>query len=59
MLQDVWSIPKMKNCIYCKGMDDYILVDTEDVLMICKKDKEQEIKEYVAEVKRNRGEKFL
>jgi len=42
-----------------QGMDDYILVDTEDVLMICKKDKEQEIKEYVAEVKRNRGEKFL
>jgi mannose-1-phosphate guanylyltransferase len=28
-------------------------------LLICKKDKEQEIKEYVAEVKRNKGDKFL
>jgi mannose-1-phosphate guanylyltransferase len=34
-------------------------VDTPDVLMICKKDKEQEIKEYVAEIKRNKGDKFL
>ena len=42
-----------------QGMDDYIMVDTDDVLMICKKEKEQEIKEYVAEVKRNKGEKFL
>jgi mannose-1-phosphate guanylyltransferase len=40
-------------------MDDYILVDTEDVMLICKKEKEQEIKEYVAEVKRNKGERFL
>jgi len=30
------------------------------VLPICKKDKEQEIKEYVAaEIKRNKGDKFL
>jgi mannose-1-phosphate guanylyltransferase len=40
-------------------MDDYIVVDTDDVLMICKKDKEQEIKQYVAEVKRNKGDKYL
>ena len=40
-------------------MDDYIMVDTPDVLLICKKEKEQEIKEYVAEVKRNKGDKFL
>jgi mannose-1-phosphate guanylyltransferase len=40
-------------------MDDYIVVDTDDVLMICKKEKEQEIKQYVAEVKRNKGDKYL
>jgi mannose-1-phosphate guanylyltransferase len=28
-------------------------------MLICKKEKEQEIKEFVAEVKRNKGEKFL
>ena len=42
-----------------QGLDDFIVVDTKDVLLICKKDREQEIKEYVAEVKRNKGEKFL
>jgi mannose-1-phosphate guanylyltransferase len=42
-----------------QGLDDYILVDTDDVMLICKKEKEQEIKEYVGEVKRNKGERFL
>jgi len=45
--------------VLLQGMDDYIVVDTDDVLMICKKDKEQEIKQYVAEVKRNKGDKYL
>jgi mannose-1-phosphate guanylyltransferase len=42
-----------------QGLDDFIVVDTTDVLLICKQDKEQEIKEYVAEVKRNLGDKYL
>lgn len=42
-----------------QGLNDFIIVDTNDVLLICKKDKEQEIKEYVAEVKRNIGDKYL
>ncbi len=45
--------------VLLQGLDGYIVVDTKDVLMICKKDREQEIKEYVAEIKRTRGEKFL
>jgi mannose-1-phosphate guanylyltransferase len=45
--------------VLLQGVEDYIIVDTKDVLMICKKDKEQEIKEYVAEIKRNKGEKYL
>lgn len=45
--------------VLLQGLKDYIIVDTKDVLLICKKDKEQEIKEYVAEVKRNKGDKFL
>ena len=42
-----------------QGLDNYIVVDTPDALLICKKDKEQEIKEYVAAVKRKKGDKFL
>ena len=45
--------------VLLEGLDDFIVVDTEDVLLVCKKDKEQNIKEYVAEVKRNKGEKYL
>jgi mannose-1-phosphate guanylyltransferase len=45
--------------VMLQGLDDYIIVDTEDVLLICKKEKEQEIKEYVAEVKRNKGDRYL
>ena len=45
--------------VLLQGLDDFIIVDTNDVLLICKKDKEQEIKDYVAEVKRNKGDKYL
>lgn len=45
--------------VMLQGLKDYIIVDTRDVLLICKKNKEQEIKEYVAEVKRNKGDKYL
>lgn len=45
--------------VILQGLDDFIVVDTKDVLLICHKDKEQEIKDYVAEVKRNLGDKFL
>ncbi len=48
-----------KKLVLIQGLDDFIVVDTPDVLLICKKDKEQAIKEYVAEVKRNKGDKFL
>ncbi|HRF27063.1 MAG TPA: sugar phosphate nucleotidyltransferase, partial [Ferruginibacter sp.] len=45
--------------VLLQGLEGFIVVDTKDVLLICKKDKEQDIKEYVAEVKRNKGDKFL
>jgi mannose-1-phosphate guanylyltransferase len=45
--------------VLLQGLDNYIVVDSNDVLLICKKDKEQEIRDYVAEVRRNKGEKYL
>ncbi len=51
-------VPDQK-LVLLQGLEDYIIVDTKDVLMICKKEKEQEIKEYVAEIKRNKGDKYL
>ncbi|WP_246073497.1 mannose-1-phosphate guanylyltransferase [Dinghuibacter silviterrae] len=48
-----------KKLVLLQGLEDFIVVDTNDVLLICKKDREQEIKEFVAEVKRKKGEKYL
>ena len=48
-----------KKLVVLQGLDEFVVVDTKDVLLICKKDKEQDIKEYVAEIKRNKGEKYL
>jgi mannose-1-phosphate guanylyltransferase len=45
--------------VVLQGLNDFIVVDTGDVLLICKKDKEQEIKEFVGDVKRQKGDKFL
>ncbi len=48
-----------KKLVLLQGLEDYIVVDTNDVLMICKKEKEQEIKNFVNDVKRNKNEKFI
>ena len=42
-----------------QGLEDFIVIDTEDALLICRKDKEQHVKDYVAEVKRNKGDNYL
>ena len=45
--------------VLLQGLDDFIVVDTKDVLLVCRKSKEQEIKNFVTEVKRKKGERFL
>jgi len=45
--------------VVLQGLDDYIVADTADVLLICRKEKEQDIKLYVAEVKKTNGDQFL
>ncbi|MBL7717744.1 MAG: mannose-1-phosphate guanylyltransferase [Flavipsychrobacter sp.] len=42
-----------------QGLENFIVIDTPDVLLVCERNREQQIKEYVAEVKRNKGEKYL
>jgi len=42
-----------------QGLEQYIVIDTPEVLLICERSKEAQIKDYLAEVKRNKGEKFL
>jgi len=42
-----------------QGLEDYIVVNEDDVLLIVKKDQEQKIKHFLEDVKKNTGEKYL
>ena len=41
------------------GVDDLIIVNTPDALLVCKKEDEQHIKQYVAKVKEQKGDTYL
>lgn len=45
--------------VILQGLDDCIVVDTGDVLLICKKDNEQQIKDMTGDVKRKEMDEFL
>lgn len=42
-----------------EGLDDYIVIDTDDVLMICPKSNEQNIKRFIDDVKFQKGTRFV
>jgi mannose-1-phosphate guanylyltransferase len=42
--------PKNK-LVVVQGLDGYIVAEYDDVIMICKKDEEQKVKDFVADVK--------
>ncbi len=54
-------IVKGKNdkLIVIEGLEDYIVVDTDDVLMICPKQNEQNIKKFIDDVNYKIGDKFI
>lgn len=42
-----------------QGLNDYIVIDTDKALLICKKENEQQIKQFVNEVRRSKGDQFV
>lgn len=52
------QVPKDK-LVVLQGLEDYIVVESEGVLMICKKQDEQQIRNFVNDVKVKKGEKFV
>lgn len=42
-----------------QGLDDYIIAESDDILLICKKSDEQRIKQFVADVNMRFGAKYL
>ena len=52
------SVPEGKVAVV-SGLKDYIVVDTDDVLMICPKREEQNIKSFIEDVKYSTGDKHI
>lgn len=57
-----------KNCIVnmppdklvvLQGLDDYIVVEEDNTLLVCKKEDEQQIRQFVADVKVEKGDKYI
>jgi mannose-1-phosphate guanylyltransferase len=44
--------------VVVQGLKDYIVVDTNDVLLICRMEDEQQIKNFVSDIQIEKGEKF-
>lgn len=68
VVPDTFMGYETKNCIIkspegklvvIQGLDDYIVIDNNDVLMICQKQNEQNIKQFLNDVKFNTGKKFI
>ncbi len=51
-------VPKNKLAVI-EGLEDYIVVESDDILLICKKQDEQQIRNFVNEVKARKGERFV
>lgn len=56
--ENIVAIPKGKIAVV-QGLDGYIVADTDNVLLICKKDEEQRIKQFVTDVKLKFGDDFI
>jgi mannose-1-phosphate guanylyltransferase len=52
------NVPKDK-LVILQGLDGYIVVESDGILLICKKEDEQQIKTFVNDVKIKKGERFI
>ncbi|MBN2638685.1 MAG: mannose-1-phosphate guanylyltransferase [Bacteroidales bacterium] len=48
-----------KKLVVLQGLDDYIVVEQNDVLLVCRKEDEQQIRQFVNDVKVEKGDKFI
>jgi len=55
---NIINVPDEK-LVVIQGLENFIVVDTDDVLLICNKDEEQRIKEFTHDIKMRKGDKYL
>lgn len=52
------SVPNEK-LVVLQGLKDYIVIESNDTLLVCKKSDEQKIKDFVTDIKLEKGEKYI
>jgi mannose-1-phosphate guanylyltransferase len=52
------NVPRDK-IVVLQGLDEFIVVDSGDILLVCRKEDEQRIKQFVNDVKIEKGEEYL
>ena len=52
------SVPRDK-LVVLQGLEDYIVVESENVLLVCRKRDEQQIRQFVNDVKLTKGDRFV
>jgi mannose-1-phosphate guanylyltransferase len=52
------NVPDNK-LVVMQGLEDYIVVESDNILLICKKEDEQQIRHFVNDVRIKNGDKFL
>ena len=52
------NMPKDK-VVILQGLDDFIVAESDDVLMICRKEEEQRIRQFVTDVEVEKGEQYI
>ena len=45
--------------VVLQGLEDYIVIDTDDILLVCKKRDEQKIKQFVNDIKLSKGDEYI
>lgn len=56
---NIIQLSKANKVLVLDGLDNFIVVDTEDVLLICPRDKEQEIKNYTEKIRAKKLADYL
>jgi mannose-1-phosphate guanylyltransferase len=52
------NMPKDK-LVVLQGLDDYIVVESDNILLVCRKSDEQQIRQFVSDVKLQKGDRYV
>jgi mannose-1-phosphate guanylyltransferase len=56
--ENIVALPQGKLAVI-QGLNNYIVAEADDILLICKKEEEQRIKQFVADLKLKYGDKYI